>query len=60
MIFLKAAQRRESNIAKTKMDFYVIYELFKDEPELMDYVFILHKRKSTYFKDDFHGTSSPF
>ena len=29
-MILKAAQRRETNTAKTKMEFHVMYELFKD------------------------------
>ena len=32
--FSKAAQWTESNIAKTKMESYVIYELFKDIREV--------------------------
>ena len=32
--FSKAAQRIELNIAKTKMESYVIYELFKDTREV--------------------------
>ena len=65
--FLKAAQRRESNTGKTRMEFYAFYELFMDilvvfQSSQNRWVMYLSLAigRSTYVIEDFHGTSSPY